>query len=250
AQMLSAYGFDGHENWREVFGEPLQPPTFIAAPAVGRFAMSRLTASSQGPPIGGVATDDATLNQEIRVYGTESGDLLLNVLCAPVVRSTENFDLSADGRTLAVLGRDSINLYTLPELTARDRKDLVEVQAMLPPESHGPVNLRRITRPVVAEQAVASEETTAPQPPLPNPTDAAVVGSAGPLATTGGSDVSRPKAAALSPAKATDSGQARGQGPVNGDPVAEADGVPRKPPTLLTPGETPEFKGSNSNPKE
>lgn len=249
AQMLSAYGFDGHENWREVFGESLQPPTFVAAPMVGRFAMSRLTASGGGPPIAGMANDDATLVQEVRVYGTESGDLLLDVPCSPVLRSPENFDLSADGRTLAVLGRDSINLYTLPELTARDRKDLVEVQAMLPPESHGPVNLRRITRPIVAEQAVASEETTAPQPPLPNPADAAVVGVGGPLPTTGGSDVSRAKPAVAVAGQGTSPSQGTGHGPVNGDAVGDADGTPRKPPTLLTPGETPEFKGTSNNPK-
>ena len=246
AQKLSAFGFDGHENWREVFGEALQPPTFVAAPAVGRFAMSRLTASSSGAPIGGLTVGEASLNQEIRVYGTESGDLLLDVPCSPVLRTPENFDLSADGKTLVVLGRDSINLYTLPELTARDRKDLAEVQAMLPPEAHGPVVLRRITRPVVAEQAVSSEETTAPQPPLPNPADAAVVGangSAGPLPQTGGSDVSRAKPAAVSQAQAARSG------PVNGDSEGDLEGTPRKAPTLLAPGESPEFKGSSSNPK-
>ena len=248
AQTLSAYGFDGHENWREPFGETLQPPTFVAAPAGGRFAMSRLTASGSGAPVGGLMTDDATLNQEVRVYGTESGDLLLNVLCTPVVRSPENFDLSADGKMLAVLGRDSIDLYTLPALTPRDRKDLAEVQAMVPPESHGPVVLRRITRPVVAEQPVSSEETTAPQQPLPSAADAAVVGAGGPLPAAGsGSDVSRtkPAAAVQAPVPATRTAT----GPVNGDAVGNAGDGPRKPPTLLSPGESPEFKGSNGGPQ-
>ena len=243
AQTLSAYGFDGHENWREALGEALQPPTFVTAPAVGRFAMSRLTASSGGPPISGMHTDDATLNQEIRVYGTESGDLLLSVLCTPVLRSPENFDLSADGRTLAVLGRESINLYTLADLSTRDRKDLADVQSMVPPEAHGPVVLRRITRPAVAEQAVSSEETTAPQAPLPSPADAAVVDSSGPTAAaTGGSDVSRTKAAA--PAVQPTARKAE-----QAEAAGDAQGGSRKPPTLLAPGETPEFKGPDGNPK-
>ncbi len=217
-EMLTAYGFDGHENWEEHVGAMSQPPAFVTAPTAGRFAMSRLVASSGGSGINGLAAPES-LTQEIRVYGTESGDLLLNIACLPVARTPENFDLSADGRTLAVLGPDSINLYRLPELSARDRKDLADAETMMPPLAKGPVSLRHITRPVAEEeQAVSSEETTAPQPPVPAATAA----------------TAEAPAATPSPASAETTS-------VSGDSNA----APRKPPTLLAPGEQPEYKDHN-----
>ncbi len=241
SQMLSAYGFDGHENWQEPLrGEPLQPPTIVTAPEGGRFAMSRLTASSNGSPVKTPGLDDGTLSQEIRVYGTASGDLLLSVQCLPVLRTPENFDLSPDGRSLVVLGADSINFYNLPELTAHDRKDLAEAQAMTPPVSTGPVVLRRITRPVVAEeQAIASEETTQPQPALA-PGSATTVAAAPAQAPANGRQGS------------SGGNPAPGSPPAPGatqDKAADGPGTPRKPPTLLTPGEVPEYKGHDNKPQ-
>ena len=239
SQMLSAYGFDGHENWRErLHGDGLQPPTIVHAPEWDRFAKSRLTASSSGSTLNTPGLDDGTLSQEIRVYSTGSGDLLLSLQCMPVLRTPENFDISADGRTLALLGTESINLYSLPELTARDRKDLAEAQTMTPPVSHAPVVLRRITRPVVAEeQAIASEETTAPQPAAP-PAEAA---SGNPTAST--------EAAARAASHGTSSEAAppttASSGGASGDPVD----APRKPPTLLGPGEVQEYKGHDNKPQ-
>ena len=241
SQMLAAYGFDGHENWEEHVGGDLQPPAFVTAPAAGRFAMSRLSASSGGSPAGMIGAADGAMTQEIRVYGTESGDLLLSLQCLPVARTPENFDLSADGRTLAVLGNDSINLYTLPELSARDRKDLADAATMTPPLGSGPVALRRITRPVVEEDAVSSEETTAPQRPLiatPSAGGTAADANAGPR-TPG--RVRLPDRGVT-----TTTSQAQGGTPgANGDDHA----APRKPPTLLAPGEKQEYKDPTKTPE-
>ena len=219
--QIAVYGFDGHENWEEGFGETLQPPSLVAAPGAGRFAISRLVASSGGSPINGLSRVDP-LTQEIRVYQNVSGDLLLHVICDPAVRTPENFDLSADGRTLAVLGREAIELYSLPGLTARDRKDLAEVQTMAPPVSEGPVVLRRITRPVVAEQSVTREETAAPSETSTTPVAAPI-----------------PDSGPVEPTKAM---------PANGDTAAGPD-APRKAPTLMAPGEKPEGKGQPAAPK-
>lgn len=235
SQMLSSYGFDGHENWQEsLHGEALQPPTLVPAPEGGRFAMSRLVASSSGAPVKTPGLDDGTLSQEIRVYGTASGDLLLSVQCLPVVRSPENFDISSDGRTLAVLGADAINLFALPELTGRDHKDLAEAKAMMPPASTASVVLRRITRPIVAnEQPIAAEETTAPQP-----APAAAQSTAAPSQSAGAADAAQGSAMRQPPAG----------GVVNGDGAEDTTGH-RKPPTLLAPGETPENKGHDPKPQ-
>ncbi len=229
APMLASYGFDGHENWQESFGENLQPPTLSIAPAAGRFALSRLAAYSGGSGVSGVGSDE-TMSQEIRVYQTESGDMLLRVPCAPVVRSAENFDLSPDGRTLAVLAPETLDLYHLPDLTAQDRKDLAEAETMTPPTGSGPVLLSRITHPVGAPPETPDANEGADAAPAPSPSGAA----AAPVSA----QASRPA----------------GQSPVT--PAASsagADGAagatPRKPPTLLNPGERPESKTQNNSPR-
>lgn len=245
--MLSAYAFDGHENWEEPFGQTLQPPTLSLSPAAGRFALSRLVASSGGAPVSGLAHDDP-ITQEIRVYQTESGDMLLHVLCAPAVRSAENFDLSPDGKSLVVLGPETLDVYHLPELTARDRKDLAEVQSMTPPVGAGPVVFARITRPIAAPETVAGGNAVRA---ADEPAATMAVGSSAPSGRAlGGSAAGTIAAAANNSAGPVRAARAEERGiepgAVNGDPGA---GKPRKAPTLLNPGETPEFKDKSAEPK-
>ena len=234
---LASFGFDGHLNWDEPLDATLQAPTFATAPLAGRFALSRVyadsTAAAAAAPLGGVG-------EEIRVYGNESGDLLLRVNCAPVERTAENFDLSADGRTLAVLGSKSLDLYTLPELNARDLKAMAEVEGMRPPEAHGPVVLRRITRPI-HEGSDETEETVHEEgesaiPDAVQPAEAtARDGSAAGSGQTVGSSEGSP-----SPQRSDASDS-------HAEPAA-AD-APRKPPTLLNPGESPQFKPPGGSPQ-
>ena len=215
SQLLSAYGFDGQLNWQETLGgENLQPPRFVSAPEAGRFAMSRLLASSSG----GAATsplNDGTLSQVVQVMSTVSGAPLLTLTCMPAARVPENFDLAPDGRTLAVLSAETIDLYSLPALSVQEQRDLADARTMLPPQGAGPVVLRRITRPAVEDQAVASEETTAQQPAVaPAPALPGAPSEAAPTQTS-----------------------------AQGSPANSGDDAPRKPPTLLLPGETPDYSG-------
>ncbi len=225
---LTVYGFDGHENWEEPFGDTLQPPTIVSAPEAGRFAFSRFYATGTGGATSGTVTE-SPLSEEIRVYGTESGDLLLHVQCDPAAKTAENFDLSADGRTLAILGAKSLDLYTLPELSARDRKDLAQVETMRPPEAHGPVVLRRITRPIhegvpESEEAAGAGEGAAAE--ASTPAAGASLGS-GPTAAASGETPGVPEPGASAPAE-----------------------PPRKAPTLLNPGESPVYKTRNASPQQ
>lgn len=239
APMLASYGFDGHENWQETVGSNLQPPTLAIAPNVGRFAISRLSAFGGGSGVSGMGPDETTL-QEIRVYQTESGDMLLRLQCAPVVRSAENFDLAPDGSMLAVLAAETLDLYRLPALSARDRKDLEDAANMTPPEGSGPVLLSRITRPVAdsphAEGSVASGSRTAL-----------------PMRSTPVREAQDPGAAtalpspAAAPSKVTAAAVERGAETVGAAGADQA--APRKPPTLLNPGEAAEYQGQSSGPK-
>jgi hypothetical protein len=236
---VSAYGFDGHEDWEEQFGQSLQPPTYALAPAAGRFAMSRLVASAGGSPVSGMAPTDP-LTQEIRVYQTTTGDMLLHVVCTPAARTAENFDIAPDGMSLAVLGRETLDVYRLRELSARDRKDLEEATTMQPPLAKGPVDLHRISRPVAEDQTMAAEDgsaTEAPAGAAPAPTAAAktatpaeapAAAAPAPSATAGVT----PSAPATA-AKASRDQSAAATAAGDAEPAA-----PRKPPTLLNPGET------------
>lgn len=236
--MLASYGFDGHENWEEPFGETLQPPVLALAPEVGRFAMSRLTAASSGAPVSGLGAED-TIAQELRVYQVESGDMLFHLQCAPAVRSAENFDLSPDGKMLTVLGPETLDFYTLPGLSARDRSDLAEVRTMLPPEGTGAVVLSRITAPIRQSREVDSDAL--PSAGLPN------AGSAAPAAAPASG--SSTQSSASSRAAQQDPAAAATTASANGSNSAVSADAARKPPTLLNPGEHPEFKGQSSAPK-
>ena len=252
APMLASFGFDGHENWQESFGESLQPPTLALAPAAGRFAMSRLVASSGGAPVSGMADPDP-ISQEIRVYQTESGDMLLHVQCAPAVRSSENFDLSPDGRTLGVLSPNTLDLYRLSDLSAKDRKDLAEAQTMTPPVGFGPVALTRITRPIAAQESVAGGDAVrkADEPAVADTTVSTIGASAGVAAASVEHPAQEPKGVTKGTGQRGTEQKGDG-GRVPAEPADASDVAPeasRKPPTLLNPGEHPEFKGQPGTPQ-
>ena len=209
APKLQAMGLDGHETWEEPFSEFTQVPEFQFAPSAGRFAMLRTGATTTDPSAtgGGPNAPIVSNNQEVRVYQTESGDLLLKVSTSPTFRVPENFAMSEDGRMIAVIRGEAIDVYGLPAPSKRDMQDLAEVEQFRPPVSHGPVTLTRLTQPAPREPEVAVA--------------AAVAATEAPVATTTRAEI---------PVAANTEGN-----------LGDAQG-PRKRPTLLNPGEVPEFK--------
>ena len=191
---LLAFDFEKHEMWEEPLAASPLPPAFAMAPAAGRFAISRINSIVTDATFESVP--DASATQDVRVYQTQTGDLLLKVSCSPVYRTAENFDLSADGMRVAVVREDAIEVYRLPQLTKGDREDLAELQKVTPPASAGRIDLSGLA------EAGAKGEATAS-------------GRGGP------------------PSSAT----------ANGDPQ-----TPRKPPSLLNPGEKPEFQDKSATP--
>jgi hypothetical protein len=261
---LSSYGFDGHETWEEPFSS-FSSLAFAFAPQAGRFAMSRVTAAGSLPE--GIAPEQSGgPGQEIRIYGTESGDLLLRVHTSPIFRTAENFDLSADGMELATIENGNIDVYRLPELTKRDRDDLEEVRKFAPPSTTA-FSLEKIAHPIGGVSAHPVEATEAPAVASAQP-DSGAAGtqrdSAGPAApsvdegdaiTAQGSAGAQGSAAAPQTAGAV-AVQTATAAPVGteaaaknaGDPPADAD-ARRKPPTLLKPGEAPEAKNAPAKPQ-
>jgi hypothetical protein len=207
---LRSFGLDGHETWEEDFGEFAETPAFAYAPAAGRFAMSREWTSTS--PQSGADPGVSTTNEEMRVYATESGDLLLKVEAAPLFHTPENFDLSEDGQVFVVVNGRGIEVYTLPPPGKRDLEDLAEVSKFAPPASDAPVRLAQLLSPhpgTALPAAVATQQE------------------------------------ALSAPVSTTTAEARPSSGKAAEAVMEGDSQPtgvRQRPTLLNPGEKPEFK--------
>ncbi len=142
---VKAYGMDGHETWEDSLGGTFGIPEFAFAPQAGRFAMSRITSlpgETDDLGFGNVLPSNAT--QEVRVYQTESGDLLLKVPTTPVTRFAENFDLSEDGMVAAVVRDGAVEVYKLPAPSKQDVKDLEEAKSFCPPLSDAPVSFAKL----------------------------------------------------------------------------------------------------------
>jgi hypothetical protein len=142
---LKSYGMDGHETWEDTLSGTYGVPEMAFAPEAGRFALSRIISPAGDLNFGSVIPDGAT--QEVRVYQTESGDLLLKVPTSPVTRYAENFDLSEDGLVAAVVNAGVIQVYKLPALSEKDVKDLAEAKSFSPPASQAPVKFARLESP-------------------------------------------------------------------------------------------------------
>jgi hypothetical protein len=315
---MKAYGMDGHETWEESQGGTYGLPEFAFAPAAGRFAISRISSIVQDmDQFAGPASVPDGATQEVKVYQTESGDLLLKVPTSPVTRFAENFDLSEDGLVAAVVNDGAVQVYKLPKPSKQDAKDLEEAKSFSPPVSAAPVSFAKMEVPesgdggsetssVAAAAKPSLAGTTgsggggggAPPPPAaaaaaPADADAAVArqgGSAGPSpaaelktasATKDASDeisdeeaakalgarlpaaqpAAKEAAASANPAaKAEPAANGGGAAAKSAGATAKSDSTqasgdaseqtPRKPPTLLEPGEKVEKpKGSGSQPK-
>lgn len=225
---LEAFGFDGHENWEESLAASLAPASFAFAPEAGRFAMSRVVTSYVANEPAAAAS---SLNlQEVRVYQTESGDLLLKTQASPPLKVAENFDLSADGRFLAVARGTSLDIFELPKASSRDQKELADARQFAPPRGEGPVRLGVFA----AGEKSSDRKSVATQGEVP---------AEAPVQAGGQPAVGA--AVATSPARTGTGGASETTTPVpatSGQTDAAGDAPPerRRPPTLLNPGEKPE----------
>ncbi len=219
---LASYGFDGQETWQEDMGD-FGAPSFAYAPAAARFAVSHRTSSpaprpgTGGPFNSGLGAGPTTPEQsssdgqEVRVYQNASGDMLLKLQPNPAFKTAENFDLSEDGMQMAIVKDGSVDVYKLPGLTKRDKDDMAEVAKFAPPPGSGPVTFHLLTGPATAVKKAAGKLDRSSVADLDAGLKTAV-------------DSTAPAQTNEEPAPAT---------------------APRKPPTLLNPGEKPEFGKAN-----
>lgn len=243
-QVVGAFNLRGEEMWEQSMTESYVAPTFAYAPGSGRFAFSRLITRTSLVDTGSVSPEMFD-GQSIVVYQTDSGRQLLRIDAAPIARAGQNFALSPDGMSLAVVRNQAIEVYDLPPLTSKEREAVQLAQQSAPRIDGDPA----VT--LSSESRAASSLTTdspamgTPNPATPNP----ATPNAAPAAPAAAQPQSSQGATGSPSSEATDQGQAK-QGTAAPATAVEPSGDPsgdpadqqqrRKPPSLYAPGENRE----------
>lgn len=236
-QVIGGFNLRGEEMWEQNLSDTYVAPTFVFAPAAGRFAMSRLI--SHDP----FMREEASLSpqlvgpQTVVVYQTDSGKQILHIDCSPIERAGQNFALSADGLNLAVIRNEAIEIYSLPPLTAEEKKAVQLAKASEPEATDAIVHF--------AQAASAEPETSTNQsePVSPPPSNA----SSGSSTSAENNAASPDPGAQASSPTSPDPGSTAPETSAAPTPAARTaessvqdQSEPRKPPTIYTlPGEKP-----------
>jgi hypothetical protein len=233
-QDIAGFNLKGDAMWQQSFFDTHERATFAFAPEAGRFALGRTIVGGAAPVENLDAVSEAN-SQEVRVYQSYSGQVLLKTSCSPVERAGQNFAISPDGLELAVVQETmvrhaatqndpaytdketAVQVYALPVLTAKDRAAVKAAEAMAPADVGA-----RIDEALVRLATAGSGGGDKGAPAVAAPVAAAPV--------AGDADAAPANAAEQS----ADAGA--GGSVAEGDAVPEA---PRKAPTLYGPGEGP-----------
>ncbi|HEY8997030.1 MAG TPA: hypothetical protein VIM60_03990, partial [Edaphobacter sp.] len=164
----------------------------------------------------------------IVVYQTDTGSQLLRVNATPVARAGQNYTLSPSGTSLAVIRTDAIEIYTLPELSSKDREALQKAEAAAPQLGTRIRANAMSPSPAPAPTSSTDDRTEVQSPTQPAPKSAAPdspTANTPATPTTQPAAESRPAEPAAQPAPASQATEGDEQ-------------TPRKPPTLYNePGE-------------
>jgi hypothetical protein len=212
--VLGGFNMRGEEMWEQnLFGDYVAT-SMAFAPESGRFALGRVLGDTAVVDMAVVPTEAYTA-QNVVVYQTESGKQLLHVDCSPIARAGQNFALSPDGMSLAVIRDGAIVIYDLPPLSRQDSADVKEARALVPEESGLLIDFAGPS-PEPAEAAPASKAASTPKAASDAPATSADASKAASVPST----ASMPAASPLPSSAAA-----------VGDATSEQ---PRKPPTLYT----------------
>lgn len=215
-QVVGAFNLRGEEMWEQNLTESYVSPTFSYAPSSGRFAFSRVITRSSLVDSDALAPELFD-GQSVTVYQTDSGRQLLRVDAAPIARAGQNFTLSPDGLSLAVIRNGAVDLFRLPPLTPKER-EAVQLAVSSAPQVDADPSV------ALASDGQSSSadprETSQPEP-----------------SKVSGSDAQEAPPAGNAP-ETTGTGNAQQE--TTGTPAADQTDQPRKPPTLYSPGESRE----------
>ncbi|MDP9038755.1 MAG: hypothetical protein M3O02_05695, partial [Acidobacteriota bacterium] len=175
-QAMAGFNLNGEFMWQQGFYEPHVNPSFVFAPAAGRFALGRILVTPGSETVADLTPGQITA-QEIRVYQTYNGRILFHTTCTPPMRSGQNFALSPDGLHLALIRETpvlhkatplepaytaheaAVEIYNLPGLSRQDQAAVDQARKAAPPDSGSGITaaLR-----AAADRAAARAVTSAP----------------------------------------------------------------------------------------
>jgi hypothetical protein len=240
---LAGFNMKGEEMWQQSFYDTHVAPTFVFAPAAGRFALGRMLVSADLDPDMELPPAAVT-GQEVRVYQTYNGKQLLKIDCSPVERAGQNFALSPDGAQLAVVreamvrhaatkdfdayvqNEAAVEIYSLPPLSAEDLAAAKEAQKLAPADTGARIDM------ALARTSGSGPKRKEETPEPPSPVAAA--------AATGGAVAEPAVETPASPAASEAEETAPPAGPVEEGDVQPTG--PRKKPTLYGPDDPPDKK--------
>jgi hypothetical protein len=191
---LAGFNLRGDLIWQINFSDLQAYPSIVSAVSAGRFAFSRTILTSN---VFGAETPSMSqlTAQEVRVIQMYNGKQLLRVTTSPIQRAGQNFTLSPDGLSLAVVHDNisahgpevvhstSIEIYKLPSLSEKDESQ-VKVEAAMAPEPanvHMHFSVEEIRAAINTKPAAAPAEEDASRHPA-TPADSHIVGDAIPPA--------------------------------------------------------------------
>jgi hypothetical protein len=247
-QVIGGFNMRGEEMWEQSMQETYLAPSFSYATAAGRFAFSRMLTHTS------LVTDETispelVVGQSIIVYQTETGRQILHVDATPVARAGQNFALSPDGLSLAVIRTDALEIYSLPPLTGKEREAVKLAEEAAPRAEGAPSSAALGETPLGSSAEPAA--ITSPEPKVSDPADAgAKTNPATTQADTAqgasSSATQSPEAPAIGAELPSTRKSVKNDSPgteKNENPATD-DQKPRKPPTLYNdpaehPGSTP-----------
>ena len=209
---LAGFNLRGDFLWQINFDDEQAYPSFASVIPAGRFAFSRTVTSTY--VFGSETPSMSQLQaQEVRVIQMYNGKQLLRVVTSPIQRAGQNFTLSPDGLSLAVIHdnasakgdvvshQTSVEIYKLPELSGKDLAQIKLEATMAPEPVNGDVHMRFSSEEIKAAltakpEVIDSDPSTPPNPretapadsriagdPIPSPATTASTGSTAPPAT-------------------------------------------------------------------
>ena len=131
--MLSSFTTKGQFLWRQRWSEQGSVPLITKIPSGYRFAVS--TFASPEKPATTLASVEEMLQdrtQRIEVFNSATGTSVLAFETQPAVVVGQNFALSPDGNSLALLRRGRIELYNLPKPTKEEDSKFAAMEAGAP----------------------------------------------------------------------------------------------------------------------
>ncbi len=131
--VLSSFTTRGQFLWRQRWSEQLTEPLISKAASGSRFAVSTFSAAEKQSSAGSGATAEKPDQiQQIELFNSATGTSVLRIETQPAVTAGQNFGLSPDGTSLAVLHGRQMEFYDLPKPTREEDAKFAAMVAQTP----------------------------------------------------------------------------------------------------------------------